>query len=492
MNLVSIKLKEVIFSVLPVTLMVVIVHFTIVPLGSSFLIGFLIGSILIIIGLTLFLIGVDISITPLGDHIGTVLTKSNKMIYLIIGAIVLGFFISFAEPGLIILGQRIEYATMNIISSMTIVMVVSIGIAFLLALAFIRIIYGIPLYILLAILYFFILMISFFVKPQFLVIAFDTSGATTGVLAVPFILALAKGISHLKKDSKASEKDSFGTIAIVSTGAILSVLIYGLIRSNIVFNDQTNWIPISEIGRENVFVHALSLAFNESLFSMIPLIVIFIFFQLISPSKRKKFPLRLVKGFIYSFLGLFIFLTGVYGGFMDVGAFIGYEMGVYNSLTAVLMFGFILGVTTILAEPAVHVLTEQIEEVTSGYITKNSVLVALSLGVGIAVILSLIRVYVPFLQIWHYLLPGYILALGLSYFIPKIFVGIAFDAGGVATGPMTATFILAFMNGITGAIESADLIMDGFGMIAMVALMPVITLELLGLIYVIKSKKKGV
>ncbi len=492
MSVLGIKFKEVLFSVIPVSTLVILIHVFFIPLSGSALLAFLIGSFCIIIGLTLFLIGVDIGITPLGDHIGTVLARSNRLIYLLLGAILLGFVISFAEPGLIILGQRIELATSGMIQSLSIVIVVSIGIALLLGLAFLRIIYGLPLYLVLAVLYLVIVLIAVWVKPQYLVFAFDTSGATTGVLAVPFILALAKGISHLKKDSKASEKDSFGTIAIVSTGAILSVLIYGIIRSNISFNSEIEPDIVIEKTVWTLYQNAIQLGFQETILSMIPLLLVFIVFQLVFAKMKRRQMIRLFKGLIYASLGLFLFLTGAYGGFMDIGQWLGFEMGDNKPYLVILVFGFILGVTTILAEPAVHVLTEQIEEVTSGYIGKKSVLIALSVGVGLAVVLSLVRIYVPYLQIWHYLLPGYLLALGLSRFVPKLFVGIAFDAGGVATGPMTATFILAFINGITGAVESADLIMDGFGMIAMVALMPVITLELLGLMYIVKTKKKGV
>jgi len=177
---------------------------------------------------------------------------------------------------------------------------------------------------------------------------------------------------------------------------------------------------------------------------------------------------------------------------MEVGSVIGYELANVGNVYYVIGIGFIVGVVTILAEPAVYVLTHQIEDVTSGYVKRSSVLIALSIGVGIAVSLSVIRILNPNLQLWHYLLPGYIIAIVMSYFAPKLFVGIAFDAGGVATGPMTATFILAFIQGIAEATEGASVLVDGFGMISMVALAPIITLQILGLIFKVKSKKGGI
>ena len=206
---------------------------------------------------------------------------------------------------------------------------------------------------------------------------------------------------------------------------------------------------------------------------------------------NKKNVIKMIKGFIYAFLGLFLFLVGVNTGFMDIGAIIGYTLASYDNKSYVIIIAFILGVVTILAEPAVYVLTHQIENVTSGYVKRRAILVALAIGVGIAVALSMIRIIVPGLRLWHYLLPGYIISIFMMYFIPKLFVGIAFDAGGVATGPMTTTFILAFTQGVAEATEGASILTDGFGMIATVAMIPIITLQMLGFIFEMKLKRKG-
>jgi hypothetical protein len=231
---------------------------------------------------------------------------------------------------------------------------------------------------------------------------------------------------------------------------------------------------------------------SESFIAILPLLVISFVSQKISFKLDKRAFSKILKGFIYTFIGLLIFLVGVNAGFMDVGIAVGFSLASLENKWYLIIIAFIIGFVTILAEPAVYVLTHQIEEVTGGYVKRKAVLISLSIGVGFAVALSVIRIIVPEIQLWHYLLPGYIIAIALSYFVPKLFVGIAFDAGGVATGPMTATFILAFTQGAAESIEWASVLKDGFGMISMVALTPIITLQILGLIFKIKSQKGGI
>lgn len=226
--------------------------------------------------------------------------------------------------------------------------------------------------------------------------------------------------------------------------------------------------------------------------AILPLVVILVSMQFISFKLKRREIRKLITGFIFAFVGLLFFLVGVNAGFMDVGTSLGKILVMLDNKAYIVIFGFILGALTILAEPAVYVLTRQIEDVTSGYVNRKAVLIPLALGVGIAVALSVIRVLIPEVKLWHYLLPGYIISIGLMFFIPKLFIGIAFDAGGVATGPVTATFILAFIQGAAHAFEGADLMADGFGMIAMVAMLPIITLETLGFIFGLKTKSKGV
>ena len=484
------KIKEVLFSVLPITVIVLILNFTITPMETSIIIRFLIGSVIVIIGLAIFLIGVDIGITPIGNIMGAKIAKTNKVWIVVVAGLVLGFFISVAEPDLQILAGQVDSVTLGLISKGSIVIVVSIGIAIMLAIGLIRIVYNFPLYKLLTILYGIIFLIAIFVSPEFLAISFDASGATTGALTVPFILALAMGVSKLKKDSKSSEKDSFGLVAIASTGAIISVMIMSVLsKTDKIAGSLAQEIPSASIIYP--FIHELPIIAVEILIAILPILITFLLLQKISFKLPKKEIIRILVGILFTFGGLVLFLVGVNAGFMNAGSALGFSIASLDNKAYVVIVGFILGVVTILAEPAVYVLTHQIEEVTSGYVKRKVVMITLTIGVGIAVALSMIRILVPELQLWQILLPGYMISIVMSYFVPKLFVGIAFDSGGVASGPMTATFILAYAQGAAESIEGANVLVDGFGIIAMVAMIPLIALQILGFIFKIKSKKGG-
>jgi hypothetical protein len=492
MTLVAQKFKENFYAVFPISLIVFLLQLTLVDMSTALFIRFIIGSVLIIIGLSLFLIGIDLSITPLGSLTGVALTKPNKLWIVIVSGIILGFFISIAEPGLLVFANQVGLVTNQMISSINILISVSIGLAILLGLGFLRIIYNLPLYRILICLYIVIFIMALFATPEFLAIAFDASGATTGVLAVPFLLALSVGISRMKKDSKSSEKDSFGLVSIASTGAIMALLILNYFQRDLVFQEH---VPVDWNSSNQIFAPFLAVTgsmFHDTFLSLLPLIIIFIVLNAFAFKLTRRAFTRMAKGFIYTFLGLFIFLVAVEAGFMEVGSIIGYQLALLDQKIYLLIVAFVLGLFTIIAEPAVFVLTHQIEDITSGYVKRVAVLIPLSIGVGFAIMLSLIRILVEPIQLWHYLLPGYVVALGLMFVAPKLFVGIAFDAGGVATGPMTATFILAFTHGAANAYENANVVVDGFGMIAMVALAPIITLQLLGIFFKIKSRKAGI
>lgn len=489
MNVLKEKFLEVIRAVLPIVGLVLLIHFLVVPLPAEALVGFLIGALAIIIGMTVFLIGVDVAITPIGSYMGKGVALSNKVIIVILGGLVLGFFISAAEPSLTVLGNQIGAVTDGAISSLFIVAVVSIGIAVMVVVGLLRIVYSLSLVYILSIAYGIIFLLSFFTSPDFLSIAFDASGATTGSVTVPFLLALSAGVATLKKSSTSSEEDSFGLVAIASTGAILSVMIVNVFSS---FGGMTGSLEIG-VGSENGFVadfiNQIILQSFEVFIAIAPIVLLFSLYQVFSlklPARRIS---RIWKGLVYVYIGLIIFLTGVNAGFMNVGSLIGYTLGQDGAYTSLVIIGFLLGLVTILAEPAVNVLTRQIEDVTSGAIKPLSILATLSIGVGLAIMFATLRVIVEGLALWHLLLPGYIVAIGLSYLIPKMFVGMAFDAGGVASGPMTATFILAFIQGAAQGLPQADVLVDGFGMIALVALMPILTLEIFGFIYQLKAKK---
>ena len=491
MNILTQKFKEVFYSVLPISVIVLILNFTLTPLNTTLLIRFLLGAFLIIIGLSIFLLGVDIGITPIGHMMGSLITKTNKLWIIGIAGLILGFFISVAEPDLHILARQVDFVTSGVISMSSIVITVSIGIAILLSLGLIRIVFNKPLNKFLTLLYGIVFILALFTSSEFLAISFDSSGATTGALTVPFILALAAGVSTLKKDSVASEEDSFGLVGIASTGAIISVMLVSIFSQTKKITGSLEYSIAQSTSILTPFVAKLPSILFEIFLALLPIIIIFIIFQKISHELPRKSVHKVFKGLLYTFIGLVLFLVGVNAGFMDVGSTVGYKLASIDNKFFVIIISIILGLVTILAEPAVHVLTHQIEDVTSGYVNRKFVLSALSIGVGCAVGFSIIRIIVPGIQLWHFLLPGYLISIIMAYIVPELFVGIAFDSGGVASGPMTATFILAFAQGVAEAIEGADVLIDGFGIIAMVALTPIIALQILGYLYKIKSRKGG-
>ncbi len=485
------KFKEVLFAVLPITVIVLILNYSIIPIETSLIFRFIIGALLIILGLSIFLFGVDLGIAPIGHLMGTALSKTKNIWILALLGLILGFFISIAEPDLHIIAGQIELVTSGLVSKLSIIIIVSLGIAIMLALGLIRIIKDIPLYKILIILYTVIFILALFTSPEFLAISFDASGATTGALTVPFILALAIGVSSLKKDSQASEKDSFGLVALVSTGPIISVMIMSILFKTDKISgviEYNNDYSTSIIGP---FIHKLPTIAMEVFFALLPLLVIFLLFNIFCKVDKKSLR-KILKGLFYTFMGLVLFLIGVNAGFMDLGRIIGNNVASLDNKSLIIIIGFVLGLVTILAEPAVHVLTHQIEDITSGYVKRPIVISALSIGVGFAIALSMLRIIIPEIQLWHFLLPGYIIAICMTFFVPPLFVGIAFDSGGVASGPMTVTFILTFAQGVAESIKAADVLIDGFGMIALVALTPLITLQIVGYIFKIKSVKGGI
>lgn len=491
MSVIIDKLREVLFSVFPITLIVLLLHLTLTPIEPTMLARFLAGAALLIVGLTIFLFGVDIGITPIGNEMGASIVKTGSIRIVVVAGLLLGFFISIAEPDLHILAGQVDSVTAGLISKGSIVAVVSIGIAALLAVGLLRIVFNFPLYRLLSILYGIIFLLAIFTSPEFMAIAFDASGATTGALTVPFVLALAVGVTKLKKDSRASENDSFGLVAIISAGAIITVMLMSILKKT---DRITGTLKNTEAAAATFFgpfVQKLPVIAFEVLVALLPILIIFLIFQNVSFKLPRTSVRRILFGVLFTFVGLVLFLLGVNAGFMEVGSAVGYKLALSYGKPVVITMGFIFGMVTILAEPAVYVLTHQIEDVTSGYVKRKLVLVTLAFGVALAVALSMVRILVPAVQLWHYLLPGYILAIAMTYVVPDLFVGIAFDSGGVASGPMTATFILAFTQGVAEATEGANVLVDGFGVIAMVAMAPLIALQILGFVFKVKSKKGG-
>ena len=475
----------------PIVGIVLLLHVTIVPLEPLVLQAFLLGSLLVLLGLAIFLLGADLGIGEMGDHMGSSLAKRGSFTLVLAVGAVLGFLVTVAEPDLQILGMQIQNATADALSGRTIVFVVSTGVAVMLAIALARVIRRWPLKWVFAGFYGLILILSFFVPAAFLAMSFDASGATTGALTVPFILAFGKGLASSVKTAESSDDDVFGFVGISSIGPILAVMIMSILsgRTELAASTVEPGPAMALVPR---LLEAGSKILVETVIAIVPLVLSYLAFQLFIKKASRRRNRRVIPGFIYSFIGLWLFLTGVNVGFMEVGLIIGSALGSMGSLWILLGVSLGLGLVVILAEPAVHVLADQVGEVTGGAIRKRYILISLSLGVGVAVALSALRIWIPWLELWHILLPGFGLGVALSFVSRQSFVGLAFDSGGVASGPMAATFILAFAQGAASAVPTADVLADGFGVIALIAMTPIIAIQIMGLIYDRKTRKEGI
>jgi len=485
MSLLFEKTKEVLRTLLPVVILVLLLCFTIVDVETDVLIRFLVGSVLLLIGLSVFLYGVDLSMNPIGEYMSLEVATSKTPIKIAILSFLLGFLITVAEPDLIILGHQIQEASGNTLSSSIIVYMVSIGVGVLILLGVFRLLRDKPSYsILMATIYSIIFLLVPFVSEEFLAISFDASGATTGALTTPFVLAISLGLSNIK-GGKNEEENSFGLVGVMSAGPILAVMLMSIISGqNNIQGDASEYVYA-----EGIIAPIISKfpgIFAESLVALLPITILFFFYNFIKFKIPKEELKGIVKGLLLTLLGLTVFLTAVNSGFMDMGRIIGIEIGQMNPWVLI-GTGFLLGLIVVLVEPAVHVLGEQIEEVTSGHIPIGLIRTTLSIGVGTAIALSMVRIVVPEVKLWYFLIPGFIIAILLSFIADPVFVGIAYDAGGVASGPMTATFVLAFAQGAATIIETANVLVDGFGVIAMVAMSPVLSIMVLGTIF--KHKK---
>ena len=471
------KIKEALVSVLPVTLIVIILNFTpLINLSIDELIVFAISSIFLIIGIGLFNLGADLAMTPMGSHIGSGLTKSKKIGILLSVCFALGFFITIAEPDLSVLAKQVE----EIMNGTLLIVFVGIGVAIFLFIAVLKIIFKKSLSSILMFFYMLLFAICSIViingNENFLPLGFDSGGVTTGPITVPFIMALGVGIAS-SIGGRDSKENSFGLISLCSIGPILAVMILGIF----VNGDVSYIIPEAYKLPDNLFgsIIAILLTVTKEVSIALGLVVVFFFIiQFIFLKLPKKKIIQILFGILYTYLGLIIFLTSVNVGFMPIGYKMGIELAKNESLLAI--FGFIIGLVVVLAEPAVHVLNKQVEDITDGTVSKKSMLIALSVGVGISICLSMIRIIFDF-SILYYLIPGYFISLGLSFFVPKMYTAIAFDSGGVASGPLTSTFILPFAVGACSVILGNDSIMsNAFGIVAMVAMTPLITIQLLG------------
>lgn len=478
------KLKESLGAVLPIIGIVLVLCFSIAPIPNSVLMTFVVGAVLLIIGMMFFTLGAEMAMTPMGERIGTKLTNTRKISVVIVLCFILGFIITISEPDLQVLAEQVPS-----IPNYTLIIAVATGVGIFLVAAVLRMLFGIPLAHMLLILYPIIFILASIVPQDFLTVAFDSGGVTTGPMTVPFIMALGIGFSAVRSD-KHAENDSFGLVALCSVGPILAVLLLGLLYHPGESGYEQTMIVKTDNSVEmwQLFQEGLPYYMKEMLISLLPIILFFCIFQIVSLHLHKKTLVKIIIGIIYTYIGLVLFLTGVNVGFMPAGNYLGQVIAGLSYPWIIVPIGMLIGYFIVKAEPAVYVLTEQVEELTSGAISAKAMGMSLSIGVAFSLGLAMVRVLTGISILW-FLLPGYAVALGLTFFVPKIFTAIAFDSGGVASGPMTATFLLPFSMGACEAL-GGNVVTDAFGVVAMVAMTPLITIQILGLIYQIQEQMK--
>ncbi len=477
------KFSETLKAVFPILAIVLLLCFTITPIPPSILLTFLVGAVLLIAGMLLFNVGVELSMNPIGERVGTIMTKSRKLLVMVLISFIMGFVITISEPDLQVLAQQVPA-----VPNLVLILAVALGVGCFLVFALLRMLFGIALSHLLVIFYFIIFVLTIFVPGDFLAIAFDSGGVTTGPMTVPFIMSFGIGIAAIRSDRHA-EDDSFGLVSMCSIGPILAVLILGMIFHPESTEQVSASIPIIDntVDLWRLFSHELPTYLEEMALSILPIVFFFGVFQLISRDINKKALIKIGIGLIYTYMGLVLFLTGVNVGFMPAGNYLGQTIAQLPYAWIIVPIGMIIGYFIVLAEPAVFVLTRQVEEMTSGAISAKAMGLSLSIGVSVSVGLAMIRVLTGISILW-FLIPGYAIALILTFFVSKIFTAIAFDSGGVASGPMTATFLLPFAMGACEAL-GGNIITDAFGIVAMVAMTPLITIQVMGLIFKIKENK---
>lgn len=478
------KLKESLGAVLPIIGIVLVLCFSIAPIPNSVLMTFVVGAVLLIIGMMFFTLGAEMAMTPMRERIGTKLTNTRKISVVIVLCFILGFIITISEPDLQVLAEQVPS-----IPNYTLIIAVATGVGIFLVAAVLRMLFGIPLAHMLLILYPIIFILASIVPQDFLTVAFDSGGVTTGPMTVPFIMALGIGFSAVRSD-KHAENDSFGLVALCSVGPILAVLLLGLLYHPGESGYEQTMIVKTDNSVEmwQLFQEGLPYYMKEMLISLLPIILFFFIFQIVSLHLHKKTLVKIIIGIIYTYIGLVLFLTGVNVGFMPAGNYLGQVIAGLSYPWIIVPIGMLIGYFIVKAEPAVYVLTEQVEELTSGAISAKAMGMSLSIGVAFSLGLAMVRVLTGISILW-FLLPGYAVALGLTFFVPKIFTAIAFDSGGVASGPMTATFLLPFSMGACEAL-GGNVVTDAFGVVAMVAMTPLITIQILGLIYQIQEQMK--
>ena len=481
-NVLAEKLREAVDSVLPIALIVAVLCLFFVPVGSGLMLAFLVGTGMILAGMALFTLGSEQSMSQIGNLIGSRLTKSRNILLILSVSFVMGVVITMSEPDLQVLAAYVPG-----IDRITLILTVSVGVGLFLAVCMVRILTGFALRWLLLAFYAAVFVLAFLSDRGFLSVAFDSGGVTTGPMTVPFIMALGVGVASIRSDEKAKD-DSFGLVALCSIGPILAVLLLGFLYPNSTGSSSM----VIQSFEDSVslgwgYLEAIPEYMLEVASALAPIFIFFLLFQFAALRLPAVQLARIMVGIVYTYVGLVLFLTGVNVGFSSLGYVLGGEM-VSQGLSLLLVpLAVLMGWFIINAEPAVHVLNKQVEDLTSGAISARAMGLSLCVAVAIANGLAMIRVLTG-LPILYFVVPGYLVALALSFVAPPIFTAIAFDSGGVASGPMTATFMLPFAMGACDAL-GGSIMTDAFGLVALVAMMPLITVQVMGAVYVVKLRR---
>ena len=479
------KIKEALISALPITLIVYLLallpwfNFT----GAE-LIAFTVSAVLLIVGIGLFNLGADLAMTPMGTHVGAGLSRQKKLMLLLGVCFALGMLITVAEPDLQVLANMVK----TVMNGTVLIYAVGIGVGGFLVIAILRIVFKRRLSNILMLFYMLLfamaLMLAVGDKLDMLPMAFDSGGVTTGPITVPFIMALGVGISGVLSDRR-SQENSFGLVALCSIGPILAVLLLGVFSRN----ELTYTVPDYGVGNDILgsFLTTAGHTAKEVAIALGLIVIFFLICQFAFLKLPRRQLLKITVGVVFTYVGLVMFLTAVNVGFMPIGYKLGHQISAMHPALLVAV-GVIIGVLVVLAEPAIHVLNSQVEEITGGYVTKRSMMIGLCIGVGAAIGLSVLRIVLDF-SLAYYIIPGYFISLALGLFVPPVYTAIAFDSGGVASGPMTSGFILPFAIGLCVGIQGADAVLrDAFGVVALVAMTPLITIQLLGFRAIVSNK----
>lgn len=471
------KIREAFSAVLPISAIVLLLSILIVPMSIGTFAMFLFGALMLIIGMGFFSLGADMAMIPMGESTGAELTKSNKLWFVALACFILGFIITIAEPDLQVLAAQVSCIPNHILIG-----TVAVGVGVFLVIAMLRIVFHVSLHKLLIVFYLFVFLLSVFVPKTFIAVAFDSGGVTTGPITVPFILAMGIGLAAMRRD-KDSKDDSFGLVALCSIGPIIAVMLLGIYYNPQDVSYDKVVIPAVETMRDVSHQFALELPKygKEVLMALLPICIFFMIFQAVSKRFKGRQLGRISIGILYTLIGLVLFLTGVNVGFIPVGSLLGSQLAGTSYKFLLIPLGMLIGYFIVSAEPAVHILNQQVEDISGGAIPRKAMNLCLSIGVAFSVGLAMTRVLTG-ISIYWLLIPGYAAALILTYLVPKIFTSIAFDSGGVASGPMTATFLLPFAMGACEKV-GGNILMDAFGTVAMVAMTPLIAVQLMGLIY---------